>query len=58
MMTVVSYLQIFIPVLVLIVGFFGALKISITRNQEKIIALQDDITEIKNNVKDIVNKIL
>ena len=41
-----------------IIGVYINLKTNVTRNQEKIIALQDDITEIKEGVKDIVNKIL
>ena len=41
-----------------IIGVYVNLKTCVTRNQEKIISIKDDIAEIKSDVKDIVNKIL
>ena len=50
-MTLVVYLQILVPVLVVVIGFFGALKISVVRNSERIDSIKSDIAEIKSDVK-------
>jgi len=50
-MTLVVYLQILVPVLVVVIGFFGALKISVVKNSERIDSIKSDIAEIKSDVK-------
>ena len=38
---------------ILVLGSYIALKIDVTRNQERIAGLKDDCNEIKTDVKDI-----
>ena len=38
---------------IMVVGTYIALKIDVTRNQEKIAGLKDDTTEIKADVKEL-----
>jgi len=44
--------SIIIPVF-MVIGSYIALKIDVTRNQERISGLKEDITEIKTDVKDV-----
>ena len=57
-MTLVVYLQILVPVLVVVIGFFGALKISVVRNSERIDSIKSDIAEIKSDVKYIKREMI
>ena len=57
-MTLVVYLQILVPVLVVVIGFFGALKISVVRNTERIDSIKSDIAEIKSDVKYIKREMI
>ena len=57
-MTLVVYLQILVPVLVVVIGFFGALKISVVKNSERIDSIKSDIAEIKSDVKYIKREMI
>jgi len=57
-MTAIQYLQVILPVLIVVVGFFGALKISTVKNSERIDSMKGDITEIKSDVKYIKQQMI
>jgi len=57
-MDLIVYFQLLVPVIIVVIGFFGALKISVVRNSERIDSLKDDITEIKSDVKYIKREMI